>query len=48
MKLGERFADVEFRNLVFFDEKTLQIAHPFSRVSHGLVEFILCDAVIAD
>lgn len=48
MELGERFADIDLWNLVFFDQDAFEIAHPFSGVDDGLVKLILSDAAIAD
>lgn len=48
MELGERFADIDLWNLVFFDQDAFEIAHPFSGVGDGLVELILSDTAIAD
>ncbi len=48
IELCERPADIEFGDFVFFDQNAFQIAHPFSGVGNGLVEFVLSDPIGAD
>ena len=48
MEMGERFSNLRFRHLVFFDQDALEIRQAFPGLGNCIIQFVLGDAVVRD